>query len=507
LNPKDGNTSLERNVKRITLIMGAAGLILGAGALAYASIYPADTAVIAAIAILALLLLVSFFFTSRDHLRMLARRQSTFLKINNVLMVIFFTFAVVLINLIIRQYYYRADMSFSRQYTLAPQSQSVAKSIDRETEIIFFGIEGSKEHKRLRDLMDTYRYINRRIVYTFYDLDRSPLKAKEYNINEYNTLVFKNNEKIITAKGGDEEAITNLLIRGTRRKVINISYLQGHNEHSTSGTERDGYGLVLGKLKEQGYNVQLLDLKATDLKPGEVDLLIIAAPQSELSQEEYEKLWNYRENGGKFLILVDGPQQLTPFLKTFGLQIGDFPVYDTQNVAGTDPSTPLVNTYPNTPITSNFGLSTVFPGVHPIFYRDNLMLGFKFEPLVRTSPGNWQEKNNNGKKDPGEEGHSATIAAIVSHPDKLVKMVVFGDSDFASNAYSGVSGNANLFLNAVNWLCGEGAMVSVAPAQSEFVPMFVSDEQSRLLRILAPIGIPLLFLVSGTVIWWQRRRL
>ena len=48
-------------------------------------------------------------------------------------------------------------------------------------------------------------------------------------------------------------------------------------------------------------------------------------------------------------------------------------------------------------------------------------------------------------------------------PDMHAKFVIFGDSDFVSNTYLGVAGNANLFLNAVNWLCGEGALISCLP--------------------------------------------
>lgn len=494
-------------MNRINSIAGIAGALLGIAALAYASIYPADTMVITAMALLSLTLLGWFVFTGFAHFRALARKQTTFLRLNNLLLLVFGFFAVVLINLIIRQYYFRADFSTTRRYTLAQQSTMVAKGIDRETEILFFGTEGGKEYKRVRELMEMYRYLNRKIVYTFYDLDRAPLKAKEFNVVDYNTLVFRSGEKIETARGSDEEAITNLLIRGTRRKVINIRYLQGHNEHSLSETDRDGYGKVLGQLSAQGFNLQPFDLRGSELSTNQVDLLIIASPKAELSEGEYEKLWNYREKGGKLLILVDGPGQLTSFLKTFAIHVGDAPVYDAQNVAGTDPSTPLVNSYPDTPITRNFGLSTVFPGVHYLYYKDNIMLGFRFEPLVRTSPGNWLESNGNRLKDKGEEAHPQIVAAIVSHPDKLVKMVLFGDSDFASNAYFGVAGNANLFVNTVNWLCGEGAMVSVAPAKVEFVPMFVSEQQSRLLRVLVPVGIPLLFVAVGTLVWWRRKRL
>lgn len=494
-------------MNRIHSFIGAAGVLLGGAALVYSSIYPADTILIAVIALSALGLIGWFFFVGIVRFRSDTSKQAAYLRLNNTLLFILALFLVVLINLIVRQYYYRLDFSTFRRYTLAPQSVAVAKAVERETEIIFFGTEGGREYKRVRELMEMYRYRNRKILSSFYDLDRSPLKAKEFNVVDYNTLVFRSGDKVLTARGNDEEAITNLLIRGTRRKDISIGYLQGHNEHPLSDSERDGYGKVLALLRAQGFSVQPLDLRGAALDSRMLDLLIIAAPRAELSAEEYGKLWDYREKGGKLLVLVDGPDQLAPFLKTFAIHVSTAPVYDDRNVAGTDPATPLVNSYPDTPITKNFGLSTVFPGVHALEYRDNMMLGFTFSPLVLTSPGNWLEINGNRKKDPGEEGHPQIVAAVVSHPEKLVKMVLFGDSDFASNAYTGVAGNANLFVNTVNWLCGEGAMIAVAPARVEFVPMFVSEQQSRFLRVLVPVGIPLCFVAIGTLVWWRRQRL
>lgn len=52
------------------------------------------------------------------------------------------------------------------------------------------------------------------------------------------------------------------------------------------------------------------------------------------------------------------------------------------------------------------------------------------------------------------------IAAVATidfaiEPKKSAKLVVFGDVDFASNAYLNLSGNSDLFLNTVSWLAEE----------------------------------------------------
>jgi hypothetical protein len=408
----------------------------------------------------------------------------------------------------VRQYYFRYDGSTSKKYSLAPQSETLAGLIENEVNVMFFGAEGSRESGKVADLLEAYRYLNKNIVYEMYDLDRVPLKAREYDVTEYNTFVVRSGDKIFSERGSKEETITNLLIRATRKRVMNVRFLQGHGEHSTDHADRNGYGQILKKLESVGYTVRPLVLKEENAVPQDTDLLIIASPETDLSGSEYYMLDQYRARGGKFLILVDGPEQLQPLLDSFSLQIGQYPTYDSQNVAGTDPSTPLATKYSDELITKDFSLGTVYPGVHEVKHsqRDH---DYEFQPFVRSSRGSWYETNRNNKmdEDSQEEAGRTTIAGVLSHKRQLMKAVVFGDSDFVSNAYVSAAGNANLFVNVVNWLLGEGALTKVAPTKNEFIPMFITGEQARIIRVIVPVGIPLVVFIAGTLVWFRRRRL
>ncbi|UCE72425.1 MAG: hypothetical protein JSU99_03690 [Nitrospiraceae bacterium] len=99
------------------------------------------------------------------------------------------------------------------------------------------------------------------------------------------------------------------------------------------------------------------------------------------------------------------------------------------------------------------------------------------------------------------------LAIKVAHEDELMKVIAFGDSDFASNAYINVGGNADLFLVVTSWLLGEGGLAQVSAPKREFIPMFVTGEQARLLKIFVPVGIPLVVIIAGTVVWYRRRTL
>ncbi len=489
----------------INKIPGIIGLLLGVSAIVVASVYPAKTLETTLIAVAASVLLIWFLISRVEAFKTFSARRTAYLRLNTLLMIVFFIFIVILLNLIIRQYYLRYDYSSEKKYSLAPQSEVVAKNIDHDVQVMFFGTESAREFKRMFNMLESYRYLNKKIVYDMYDLDRVPLIANKYGVNDYNTVVVRSGDKTVTAKGVDEETLTNLLIRVTRKKSLKIGYLEGHNEHPLRDESRNGYSVIARKMEDIGYRVEPVSLLSSGGVPWDTDVLIIAGPGAMMTDEENRMLSDYRNRGGKFLILINSPDQLRHFLASLGLEVSRYPVYDPVNVAGTDPSVPLVTRYYASPVTRNFGLSTVYPGA----YEVNLVsrdVGYKYEIFARSSRESWFEMNGDGIRQKEEEDGRQVIGAVLSHKDELMKVVVFGDSDFASNAYVSVSGNKSLFLNAVNWLAGEGAFTEVSPGKKDFIPMFITDEQSKLLRFI-PLGIPLIIVIAGTLVWYRRRAL
>lgn len=482
------------------------GLALGVASVAMASVYPAMTLSIASLALAGVLLMAWAAYRDFGGLWALSRKRSTHMRANNLVMIASVVFIVVLINLIARQYYLRLDCSTAGRFTLAPQSRAVADSVDDVVTLRYFGVEGGRESVRMRELMESYRYINRSIVYELHDLDRSPVLAAKYGIKDYDSIVAESAGGVYSARGSDEQAVTNLLIRATRHRHLKVRYVVGHGEPDLDSQGRSGYSRLAHRVRSMGYEFEPLAPAVTGQVPKDTDVLIIAAPTAGLSAAEMESFARYMEGGGKLLLLVDGPGPLDALLASMGLQVLPWPIYDTRNLAGSDPSSPLVDRYMDTPITAGFTLSTMFPGVYEVA-RTGRHTGFTFTPFAQASRDSWYEKNGNATMDEGESEGNNDFAGIVSSPQMLMKAVVFGDSDFVSNAYYAVEGNVNLLLNALNWLAGEGMLTSVAPQSRRVVPMYITDEQARVIRLMAGWGIPFVILAAGVAVWLRRRSL
>jgi ABC-type uncharacterized transport system involved in gliding motility auxiliary subunit len=119
----------------------------------------------------------------------------------------------------------------------------------------------------------------------------------------------------------------------------------------------------------------------------------------------------------------------------------------------------------------------------------------------------------------GDKRGPVSIAAAASAPvtaapaDKSetgaakpeTRVVVFGDSDFASNLALGVSGNKDLFMNAVNWLAQQENLIAIRPREADDRRLTMTASQQLQVIILALFLVPLAVLGTGVYAWWRRR--
>ena len=84
--------------------------------------------------------------------------------------------------------------------------------------------------------------------------------------------------------------------------------------------------------------------------------------------------------------------------------------------------------------------------------------------------------------------------------------MLFGDADFASDAYYGNQWNSNLFLNAVNWLAAEELLIGNRQSARQERPIVISNRFIKRLIVLVAAP-PALIALIGLAVWWRRRKL
>ncbi len=487
-------------------ISGVLGIVLGIAAAVIISIYPSKTLLNTALAGIALILLLVFFVFHYEAFKAFSRKRSTHLGLNSILMIVLFLFIAVVFNLIARQHYFRFDLSSTASYSLAAQTRSVVSKLDSELMITVFSQEGSTTFKRAGELLEGYRHLNKNIVYSVLDLDRAPLLAKEYGVSQYDSIVVKGEGGPVVVQGISEETITNAVIKATRRTAKNkkIYFITGHGERDPNGSGREGMSKAVSRLKSIGYEAHAMSLAAVKDVPEDAAVLVMAGPREKLSSDEAAKLDNFTARGGRLIALLESRYDPPEILVRAGINLrGGVVVDPSSNLGGKDEKIPLVSKYPDTPVTRDFKLSTVYPGAAPLLVggkeRD-----YEYFTVVSASPDSRLMKD--GKLIPGEKGEHVIAAAAGSRKGKSILMA-FGDSDFASNAFFDVLGNGNLFLNCVNWMAEEGELVSITPRKDDFIPLYITPEQGRVIMYASVLGIPLSVFGLGLFIWVRRRRL
>ena len=86
------------------------------------------------------------------------------------------------------------------------------------------------------------------------------------------------------------------------------------------------------------------------------------------------------------------------------------------------------------------------------------------------------------------------------------RMIVVGDSDFASNQARQFGMNADLFQNMLSWLAQEEDLIAIRPKSAGESQFDITEQRSRVINLASIIVAPLIMFVSGVWVWVSRRR-
>ncbi len=514
----------EATIQRTTLIVLLAGLALGATWLVF----------------------------EWETVWQLLGRRTTRYGANTIVMVLLVIGILAFVNLIGSRYSQRADTTANKRFSLADLSVSVLEELDQDVHIVgFFRSSGpdATYQRQIDDMLNQFQYHSDLITYEFIDPDLEPSIARQYNISSYGTIVFESEGKTEHVNRYLEENVTNALVKVTREGQKTIYFLEGHGEHNVNLTDQAGYNRVMQLLENQSYLVKSFSLLSEVEVPSDCSVLVVAGPRTNLVGNEQEAIRNYLDRGGRALFLVnpDYPEQsadLSELLARWKVRIGNDVVIDESAVGrlpGMNEYMPAVMQYPAHPITRALGNTvSFFPlvrSVEPASASDDTV---EIQTIAMTSARSWAETSLPGTLEEAmeytpildpetdEPGPVSIAVAITAVPRALprrdmatltpqemamrpeehevkTRMVVVGNSSFASNAYIMLPGNGDLALNILNWLAQEEDLLAIRPKSSDTRLVQISLSQMRDIFIFTGILSPIGILIAGVMVWWRRR--
>jgi len=474
----------------------------------------------------------------REIAKVFSRRQARYgtLAGVSILVVLGILFAI---NYIGAKQKKRWDLTSNKQFSLSDQTRNVLSKLDAPLQIIAFPME--TETQRYEDRLKEYQQASKQITTEFVDPDKKPAIARQHQVTQYNTIVFNYKGRTERVTSDSEQDITNAIIKvvsGQQRKVY---FTQGHGEHDTTSAERDGYNGVTAALGKENYTVDKLVLAQAGSVPDDASVVVVAGPRTDFFPPEVDAVKKYLAKGGKLLLELDPPDRpdspplsnLIALAHDWGVDVGNDIVVDVSGMGrliGASEAVPVAAPpYPSHAITQRFNLLTAYPLARSASVVSGGVNGHTAQPIVETGPRSWAETDlkgvlsskpveyNEGQDKKGPVTIAAAVTGTVTDsgakpadgdkdaPKPEARVVVFGDSDYASNSALGIQGNRDLFLNTIGWLSQQENLISIRPKEPDDRRITMTAAQQTNLNILSVLIIPACIFGAGVYTWWRRR--
>jgi ABC-type uncharacterized transport system involved in gliding motility auxiliary subunit len=217
---------------------------------------------------------------------------------------------------------------------------------------------------------------------------------------------------------------------------------------------------------------------------------------------------------------VDLPE-LSKLLADWNVTVRNDLVIDENPVGrlfGTEPTVPLILLKNgSSPIVKPIvGQASLFPFARSFAVGKDYKAGVTTDSLCETSDASFGVADFNPKmrqvtyragKDFKGPLAVAVSGTLSGEPEKKAegRFIALGTSFLPANNFLGFQANRDLFMNMVNWLSADVDLISVRPKPPESQHLMMNAAQMNRLLWLGVIGLPLLIVVAGTMVWWERR--
>lgn len=451
-------------------------------------------------------------------------RRSSQLGTNTTILSIAIIGILGVLNYLGYEHHKRFDLTSEKLYTLSDETHKVLAGLKEDVNVVRFAKDPDI---RLNDLLDEYKNLNPHFHYQTVDPQEKPEIAAEYGAKHVGDVIIAAGERKepIESTTGDisEQDITGALLKLTTDKVKTVCFVTGHGEKSLTDTDPSGYSRADQFLKQEQFKTETVNLVTSTSVPSECTVLVIAGPSEAYFPQEVQEISKYLSADGKALIEVDPlsePKHVDPNLESifsdWNISVGDNIVIDLSGAGrlfGAGPAYPVVFDYGDNPITKSLARTmTLFPLARTVSQADKSKSDPEIMDILKTSANsytkpkivNGQEVSFDAKTD--QRGPlTLGVAANRVNGKTNARLVVIGDSDYASNAAIGAVSNSDLFMNVIDWLAQDEQLISIRPKSPSNRSVTLTESQWAVLKWVNIIFLPGIIILSGIIIWWKRR--
>ncbi len=454
----------------------------------------------------------------------------------------------------------RIDTTSTKQFIVSDQTLNTLSNLREPIQVTAFFRRNNPQRqaawRATEDLLSEFRRRSTEQPLTFrlVDPELEPNVATEYGVTQFPSLAIEALEsrrtEVVPGLNpndgpnvfSEQDIITGLLVVNQIRQKT-VVFISGHSVRDVSDSTRgsEGYGLAAASLVRENYRIsnetlqelgQRLSSNDPELLPAAV---IFAGPTQEMTEAEEGIIVEYGRRGGRILMMFEPdttPDSFKGFLSRYGVAVGDGTVVDTASYVAPNPTfLQIKNTnsqLPGHPLTEDFdvlympGATHYQYGIDPqtIPLTDTGIPYVRMELVAISTLNSWAEGDvedinfdvNVDQAGPLLVAVSVDAVAEIGGSPRTVdgepvttRMILIGDTDFASNAYFGSARNGDLFVNSVNYLADDYQLISLRPKQTVFRELVLTESERNFVRWSGWLLMPILVAIAGIWAWWRRR--
>lgn len=487
-----------------------------------------------------------------------------------VMTAVFFVF-VVLLNLIVmkladRYSFMSIDMTEDKRYTLTDATLEMLDGVNETVEIDILATEEqcSNESAELvnsdyygqipvaHEIIKRYAQANDNITINYVDLSKMPayvLQFPEYsNVLDYYSIVVKSKRRTrvtsfyemlpslsssyvnydstaadeSVAQSYTETYMTSLIKTVTMDKTPIVAFVDGLN---VDGNSAD----LVSTMQLNGYDVQVVDIRKDEF-PENTDIVMIAAPTTDINQAQMEKLDSYLNDAGGSKTLLLFSSSIMPELPNFSALLSEYGLSITQDIVYEGDSSNVISTnmsaftaqMQETDYTNELLEQSNYPAVMSAVALDVLYEtkgNTEAYPILTSSSEAYvcdaSKPFDKSKYTEADKEARTIMAASTTYRDTLdgselrTDIIVAPDSLYNIEFLgSDIYGNMSLLLNVVNRRSGiDTDNVDIEAKSLYAVDFSVDIETLSVLSMVFCYVIPLAVLIFGFVIYFRRKRL
>ena len=413
-------------------------------------------------------------------------------------------------------------------------------------QVKFRAIEAEKNLIEAQRLVEKFELASLNVVVFESGADRRVVEESDLADYDYSGIQYGQPPQMTGFKG--EEAFTGAILELAESRKPKVLLTSGHGEASIDESGASGFSQVRDLVGKENLSLESWTSLGKPNVPEGTDLLVIAGARAAFIQPELDAFGRYLDRGGRMLVLLDpelagsapgGVQKrgLEAWLATRGVDVRDDIVVDpSATVPMYGAETLFVNAAGAQPIVESLQQAgypvivalarSVAPGAAPE--------GMEATTLLATSADGWGETDlvnlrgvaKDGKDSPAPVPIAVAVAKKekdsspsfdeeeidAPEPDLATgegpdwRLVVIGDSDFATNALLPSAGNPTLVANAFNWLLERQKLLGIGAKKPDQVRLSLTPGQLSAITWGVLAGLPALAIAAGTAVWFRRRR-